>query len=469
MRGKGFKTKQLFAVLFAGVILLTVPYLGQAVSSIQKQLDLIQEIHDLVAQYHIHEVDSDVLMKGAINGMLETLDDPYTTYFTEEEYTSFTNQIDGTFTGIGIHIEEKDGYITVQSPIPGSPAEKAGIQAGDLIIKVDGADIKGKTTEEVAGLIKGKEGTSVTLTVLRGNQTLNLNVERAKISLPIIESEMITKKIGYIRLYTFSSQAVSQFKQQIDQLEKQGMEKLILDLRGNPGGYLDSALEISKNFIEEGPIVYVKNKNEPEIPLAIQGGRSWDKPMAILIDGGSASASEILTGALKDYEKGTIVGKKSFGKGTVQTLIPLENDGYLKLTVSEYFTPYKHKMNGLGVTPDIEVDGETQQLQTAVQFLGEKEVFIPLLGVDWLQKTDGDYLALRPLIQSMGGKIIWDATDNSSTIFLQDHEIHLTYERDQGMWLEQGKLYLQPTKIKEILPELSLKQIKGFFIIDMLK
>lgn len=445
---------KIITVILAVLVVSFIPNIGHAVDTIQQKLDIIKEVMQLVSQYHIEDVDEEELLQGAIDGMLEKLGDPYTTYFTDDEFESFKNSINGSYKGIGIYIEEKDGYIIVQSPIPDSPAEKAGLQSGDAIIAVDGVDIIGKTTQEAANLIKGEEGTKVTLTIKRGEQTLTKEVERAQIFLPIIESDMLSQDIGYLRLYSFSEQSAVEFKQHLSQLKEQGMNKLILDLRSNPGGYLNAVLEISKNFIDQGPIVHIRYKDQQEEALSIEGGASWDFPLVVLINQGSASASEILASALQDYQKAVIIGETSFGKGTVQRLISLENGGYLKLTVNEYFTPNKHKINGIGVKPDIEVIEPSRQIPAALAAVTEKELYTPDLGKDWIQAGGKDYIAIRTMVEKLGGKITWNSQYRGIEIYLGGVKSPFITEDTEGFMLKNGTSYLDINQLQEIFPEI---------------
>jgi len=451
--------KRVLAIILAVVIVAAIPTITNAVSRFQKQYDLIQEVFEYVEYYHIKDVDPDKLTQGAIDGMLNTLEDPYTTYFTDEEYNDFIEGIDNSFTGIGIYVDNQDKYIVVQSTIKDSPAEAAGIEAGDLIIKVDGVDIVGKKVEEAVNLIKGQEGTKVNLTIKRGDQLLNKQVVRAKIQLPLVEAEMLTDDIGYLKLYTFSNSSAAEFKTELKNLENQGMEQLILDLRGNPGGYLNSALDISKNFIANGPIVFTKDKYQQEEELGINNGTDWNKPMVVLIDEGTASASEILAGALRDYDKATIVGSNSFGKGTVQTLIDLESGGYLKLTINEYFTPNKSKINGIGIKPDIEIAEEDEQLEAAIAHLSDASMYKPKLGTDWIKVNGKDYVALKELSAYFNGSIKYNTITKTINITIGNDKLEYK-SNSAGIIIRNGKSYIDIGKIEQSFKNLSVNQGK---------
>ncbi|MGD9677933.1 MAG: S41 family peptidase [Vulcanibacillus sp.] len=449
--------KKLLILTLAVAIIFSIPYVSKATDYTQHQLDILAEIYSLIKEYHISGVDYDTLTKGAINGMIESLEDPHTKYFTEEEYQEFIGDIDGSFTGIGIYIQEKDDYIGVQSPIIGSPAEAAGLKAGDLITHVDGISIKGKSTEEAADLIRGKEGTTVQITFIRNAEEFTVEVVRASIQLPSTEADMLTEDTGYLRIYTFSSQVDNDVAADLAMLKEKGMENLILDLRGNPGGYLNAALNVSSLFIENGPIVYVKDNLGNEQELAISNGVNWDLPLIVLIDGGSASASEILAGALKDYNKATIVGENSYGKGTVQNLISLDNGGYLKLTVNEYFTPNKNKMNEVGIKPDVIVADAEKQITTALLILegnNSYKEYMPVINSSWIQKSGQDYIALREMINYFDGNIIYSSKQKTIKILLGNEQINLQIDASNGLIIENGKSYISLEQLNLLFKEL---------------
>lgn len=461
---KGKKNKAIIIIL-ALVLVASFPVVGQAVSFFQKQMNLIQEVFEYIEYYHISDVSTDELTKGAINGMIDTLDDPYTTYFTDEEYKQFVEAINNTFVGIGIYVDQKDEYIIVQSVIKDSPAEKAGLQSGDAFLKVDGVDVVGKKVEEVSSLIRGKEGTTVNLTIKRQEEVIEKSIVRAKIQLPLVEAEMLANNVGYIRLYTFSSQSADEFDRELKKLEEQGMEKLILDLRDNSGGYLESAKRISKNFIKEGPIAYIKYKNKTEETIQISGGADWTKPMVVLINNGSASASEILASSLQDYNKATIIGENSFGKGTVQSLIDLEGGGYLKLTINEYFTPKKKKINGIGVIPDIEVTDEAKQLDTAIKYLsGDTNIYSPTFGKEWIRVADKDYVALRELVNYFNGTIKFKADTKTIAVTIGEQQDEYPLNSN-AIYVKNGKSYIAVDELKNKFSNLVIEQIDDKILI----
>ncbi len=446
---------------FTGFIIVSIlvftlffsPNISKALDEFQEQIDIISEVYYYIAAYHVSDVDKEELMAGAIEGMIKTLDDPYTTYFSEAEYREFEGMLNSNFTGIGVYIEEKGGYIVVQAPIPGSPAEAAGLKAGDIIIKVEGQDITNMPSEQVINLIKGPEGTKVKITIKRAEQISDVTITRQRIQLPSVEAEMLDQGIGYLRLYQFGENAGQEVQQQLEKLKQQGMKKLIFDLRGNPGGYLNTSLDILENFIVDGPALYVKDKTGVLQSVNISNGTNWDLPTVVLIDDGSASAAEIVAGALKDYNKATIMGTNSFGKGTVQQLIPLDAGGYLKLTIEEYMTPKKKQVNKIGIKPDILVENPAAQLSSAIKHLGGKSIFIGLQGKEWIEANGQDYFSLRAVVEALDGSVKWIDKVGVEVTFKSQKKIIPLSElliKNQSSYISQENLikYL-PVKIEK--------------------
>ncbi len=320
-------------------------------------------------------------LHGAIGGLASSYGDPYTVFFPPEEAKAFAESISGSFAGVGMEIDVKDGILTVIAPLKGTPAEAAGIKAGDLIAAIDGKSTEGLSTEKAVSQIRGPIGTTVSFTLIRDGRSLDIKVVRDTIQVPETEDGIDEASgVYHIALYEFTSNSADLFDQAFQRFKNSGSTKLVIDLRGNPGGYLDSAVDIASHFLPEGATVVTedfggKEKNQVHTSLGY-----LDMPaggaIAVLIDGGSASASEILAGALQDAKAATVIGARSFGKGSVQTLIDLDG-GSLKITVARWVTPDGHWIMGNGVTPDIAVaytraDAEAKrdpQMARAIQFL----------------------------------------------------------------------------------------------------
>ena len=334
------------------------------------------------------EIDEEALAEGAISGYVEALGDVYTEYIPKEEMEAFTEEITGTFVGIGIYMiaDEETDSIIVYYPIPESPAEEAGIQAGDIIKSVDGVEYGYDDFDIIADNIKGEEGTIVTLVIERDGEEIEYEITRAKINTNPITTEILENNIGYLKLPSFDSGTAEDFQEKVEELQEQGCTSLIIDLRNNGGGIVDEVTEIADLFLEKGSTIMttVDSQGNEEKTLA-ENGVTFDMPVVILINGNSASASEILTGALKDNGKATVVGTTTYGKGVIQTVISLSDGSGLKLTTAEYYRPNGSAIHGIGIEPDIEVElsetvtniysiskDEDTQLQSAIEVLAQE-------------------------------------------------------------------------------------------------
>ena len=305
--------------------------------------------------------NKDELYKAAVTGVVNRLNDPYSEYLSQEDLKNFSEDIEGEYVGVGMSIQKKKGEaLEVTSPFIGSPAEKVGIKIGDKIIKVDDKDILPLTSTDTVKLLKGKEGTKVSVEIVRAGkkEPFKVTMTRAKIKLEMVESKMLGNGIGYVSLLRFGNHAGEDVQKAVEGLQKQGMKGLILDLRLNPGGSLQEAQDISSLFLKEDLIVSLKYKDGQEKKYNRTGKYLGDFPLIVLVNKGSASASEIVTGAIKDYKRGTIIGEKTFGKGIVQQVLPLRTGDAVKLTIAQYFTPKGNYIHEKGIEPDIKVPME---------------------------------------------------------------------------------------------------------------
>ena len=310
---------------------------------------------DLVRSRYIEQVPVETLMNGAIRGMIGSLNDPYSIYMDAKMYRDFRMETEGSFSGVGIVISVKDKQLTVVSPIEGTPGEKAGIRSGDQIVKIDGKDTKDLALDEAVSRIRGKEGTEVVLTLRRGELVKDYRLTRANIEIKTVSSRMLPEKIGVIRLSMFNEKTAGEFYKQYEQLEKQGMKATILDLRDNPGGLLESSVRVSGKLVPKGPVVSVVTRNgQTEVHRSELQATKY--PLVVLINNGSASASEIVAGAVQDTGAGTLIGSKTFGTGSVQSILRLSSDTAIKLTIARYATPKNRFINGVGIEPDMKVD-----------------------------------------------------------------------------------------------------------------
>ena len=314
-------------------------------------------VHDL---YIDQPVNDELMMQGAIKGMMESLGDQHSSYMDPDQYRQANIPIEGSYEGIGAWVDATREYLTIVSPMPDSPAEEAGLLPGDQIIAVDGEDMTGIDGSLVIRKVLGPAGTSLTLTIFREGEPepFDVTLERARIVIPVVEYEVLDGDIAYIKLFTFSGNATEEFTAALEDLMDQEPVAMILDLRNNPGGERDTAVEISSQFIADGVIMYQEYGDGSRDSFeAVKGGLATDIPLVVLINEGSASASEIVAGAIQDYERGTLVGMVSFGKGSVQNWIPLVDDqGLVRVTIARWLTPKGRTIHELGVEPDIEVE-----------------------------------------------------------------------------------------------------------------
>jgi carboxyl-terminal processing protease len=316
---------------------------------------------DLVHDLYINQpVNDELMMQGAIDGMMESLGDQHSSYMDPDQYRQANIPIEGSYEGIGAWVDATSEYLTIVSPMPGSPAEKAGLIPGDQIIAIDGEDMTGIDGSLVIRKVLGPAGTSLTLTIFREGEPepFDVTLERARIVIPAVEYEVLDGDIAYIKLFSFSGNATEEFTAALEDLMDQEPVAMILDLRNNPGGERDTAVEISSQFIGDGVIMYQEYGDGSRDSFeAVKGGLATDIPLVVLINEGSASASEIVAGAIQDYERGTLVGMVSFGKGSVQNWIPLVDDqGLVRVTIARWLTPKGRTIHELGVEPDIEVE-----------------------------------------------------------------------------------------------------------------
>lgn len=339
----------------------------------------------------LYEADEDVMLEGALEGTLKALGDPYTQYMSKEDFEALMQDTEGSYEGIGVYITASDdNKIMIVSPIEDTPAEKAGLKTGDKIIRINGTEYTADQIDAAVNIMKGMPGTSVTLTIERentegGQEVSEVVINREKIRIKTIKPAMLENGVGYIRITTFDMQTADDFKVAYENLKTQGMKSLVIDLRYNPGGIIDATVAISDMFMGEGVVTYTKTK-AGEIEYFKSGKEAEDLPIVLLINEGSASASEIMAGALKDTQRATLIGTKSFGKGIVQRVQRFGNEGEgIKMTVSEYFTPNGINIHGIGIEPDIEIKlpedakgygnefyATDNQLQKAVEVLKEK-------------------------------------------------------------------------------------------------
>ena len=355
------KKIQIYLIIFISSIFLT-QQINSAEIDIYKKIDLFGEVLEKINKEYVDEINQSESMDSAINGLLQSLD-PYSSYMSPEIFEEMQTETSGEFGGLGIEVSMEAGVVKVITPIDDTPASKAGIKAGDYIVKINDIQVQGKSLSEAVDLMRGPVGSGIELTVRRrgAKKALTFNVVREVIEVQSVKSELLDNNIGYLRLTSFNDNSSQQIKKQIKKLKKnKNLNSYILDLRNNPGGLLSQAIKISDFFLENGEIVSTKSRKKSENRkwFARKGDILDGKTLLVLINYGSASASEIVAGALKDHKRAILVGENSYGKGSVQSIIPLKNKGAIRLTVAKYYLPSGKSISEVGVRPDIEVNEE---------------------------------------------------------------------------------------------------------------
>ena len=356
--------KNLFLFLF--IISFSKGYAANE-DDIYKKIDLFSEVLDKINKEYVDDVNQSEAMDAAINGVLQSLD-PYSAYMSPESFQNMQTESSGEFGGLGIEVGMEHGVIKVISPIDNSPASKVGVKAGDYIVKIDDIQVQGKSLTEAVDLMRGKVGTDIEITVRRRGEkkALTFIITRDIIKVASVKSRIIDEKTGYLRLTSFNENSSDQIKDKIKEFNKnENIENYILDLRNNPGGLLSQAIKISDFFLNHGEIVSTKSKRKYENRkwFARKGDILNANTLIVLINYGSASASEIVAGALQDHKRAILVGESTYGKGSVQSIIPLKNDGAIRLTVSKYYLPSGKSISDVGVTPDIEISENTDEFK----------------------------------------------------------------------------------------------------------
>ena len=367
------------------IILLNVSskVYSQNIDKLYEKIDLFSEVLETIQNEYVEDVDQAEAMDSAINGLLQSLD-PYSAYMNQETFEESQSETTGEFGGLGIEVSMEAGVVKVITPIDDTPASRAGIKAGDYIVKINAEQVRGKTLMEAVNLMRGPVGTSIEITVRRKNlrKVKIFKITREIIEIKSVISKLVDNKVGYLRLRAFNQNSSDQLKKEISKIEKnKKLVGYILDLRNNPGGLLTQAIEISDLFLNDGEIVSTKGKKNRENRkfFAHKGDRIKGKPLIVLINNGSASASEIVAGALQDQKRAVLLGETTFGKGSVQSIIPLKNKGALRLTISKYYLPSGKSISEVGVLPDIKIEEKGEEFSINTETDNQLNYAIKLL------------------------------------------------------------------------------------------
>ena len=378
------KLFKLIGLLFLILFIFSKPsYSANDESTIYEKIDIFSDVLDKINKEYVDEINQNEVMDAAINGVLQSLD-PYSAYMSPESFDSMRTETSGEFGGLGIEVSMEAGVVKVISPLDESPAYEAGVKAGDYIVKINEHQVQGKTLSEAVDLMRGPVGSDIEITVRRigERKALVFNITRKIIKIQSVKSKKIDKNIGYIRLTAFNENSSSQVRKKIKEFDKdKNIKGYILDLRNNPGGLLSQAIKISDFFLSNGEIVSTKSRKENENRkwFANEGDILNGKTLVVLINNGSASASEILAGALKDHKRAILIGETTYGKGSVQSIIPLKNKGAIRLTISKYYLPSGVSISEVGVDPDIEVSEGSDEFRIDTESDNQLDFAVKLL------------------------------------------------------------------------------------------
>ena len=378
--------KKKAALNFLTFILTLFLFSQKVISSeneLYEKIDVFGEVLEKINKEYVDEINQSDSMDSAINGLLQSLD-PYSGYMSPEIFNEMQTETSGEFGGLGIEVTMESGVVKVISPIDDTPASKAGIKAGDYIVKINNTQVQGKSLSEAVDLMRGPVGSAIELTIRRRGEkkALTFSVTREIIQIKSVKADLLEKNIGYIRLTSFNENSSGQIKKEISKFEKnKNLKAYILDLRNNPGGLLSQAIKISDFFLDNGEIVSTKSRQQSENRkwFAKKGDLTKGKTILVLINYGSASASEIVAGALKDHKRAILIGENSYGKGSVQSIIPLKNKGAIRLTVAKYYLPSGKSISEVGVSPDIEIDEESDDFKIKTETDNQLNYAIKLL------------------------------------------------------------------------------------------
>ena len=376
--------KKKLILFFLITILLNFSKISFATNdeNIYDKIDLFGEVLEKINKEYVEEFNQSDAMDAAINGVLQSLD-PYSAYMSPETFKEMETETSGKFGGLGIEVGMEFGVIKVITPMDGSPAEKEGVKAGDYIVKINGVQVQGKTLSEAVELMRGPVGSKLKITIRRKGvkKALIFQITREIIEVKSVKSKIIDNSVGYIRLTAFNENSAKQIRNKINKFKKNKIKKYVLDLRNNPGGLLSQAVKISDFFLDNGEIVSTKSRKSSENRkyFAKKGDIIEGETLLVLINYGSASASEIVAGALKDHKRAIIIGDNSYGKGSVQSIIPLKNKGAIRLTISKYYLPSGKSISGKGITPDIEIMESSDEFRIGTETDNQLDFAITLL------------------------------------------------------------------------------------------
>ncbi|MBC8081413.1 MAG: S41 family peptidase [Gorillibacterium sp.] len=462
-------------VICLSAFLTYSPSVYASTSTTAGGIERIEEIIELIKDYYLNDANEDDLVNAAIRGMMGALKDPYTDYYTPTEAQDFIEQLNGVYYRVGIEYDLSGEDVLIVDVLEDSPAENAGILEGDLVTSVAGERVYSATFPAIfSQYIPSDEGGTVELGITRGTQTINVVVEFAKVEMPQVYAGMFSDKIGYLYLDGFNERAVEEFDTALLDLRQKGMQALVFDLRDNGGGEVQSALDIASRFIKEGTFVYFRDKNGVETSEAITDGTDIGVPVYILVNHYTASASEMLSGALQDYGIAKVIGTQTYGKGVMQQVASFDEGAFLKVTTHEYFTAKHHKVNNKGISPDITIEEDISQLFTAIRLAGGTNINVAIGEENYtinniefngeipVIRKDGKIYILSKLANSMlNGKLEWVGGKKPAVRIYLNGKVQSFARADKTMITLDGDSYIDIVKLKRAFPLLTWTDTAG--------
>ncbi|MDP5272720.1 S41 family peptidase [Chengkuizengella axinellae] len=434
--------------------------------------DALYEAVDYIEYFHLDTPSQEELIDQAIEGMVENLSDPYSTYFSPSELEEL-DLFNYEYVGLGFETVVKGQALIIDRIYPDSPAFNNDLVIGDIISEVDGTSVEGLTQEEMKELFEGEEGSAIELTIVRDGKTIKVDLTRELVSYPLVISEVVADGVGYMRLFEFAEGADVPFGEQLDELEETGLETLILDLRDNPGGLIYTLENIASQFMDKKILMFTKDNVKDMDPIVILDGEKVDYEIIILVNENTASASEALSVALQEHDLATVVGQQSYGKGHIQTWVPLSNGGVLSVTSYEYFSPEKNTVDGVGVIPSVEVKEQIPQLITALQMSGVENIeiikndFSVLVNdiafyddFEFVQKENEVFVPSRILAALVNGEISWNQTERAIEIKTDEQELLLPSTAEYVI-LQDGITYVNVDYFKEFFAQMDWNLVDG--------
>jgi carboxyl-terminal processing protease len=469
--------KMKVTLTIASALMAALPTMAAA----QESDAAAQEVRGLLSKLHVSGVTESALNGKSIADMVKSLQDPYTMYFTDQEIKQFQGSIENSYVGMGARVGFDDKGTYIKEVFPGSPAEKAGVQRDDYIEAINGVSVKGEALADVVSKVVGESGTTVQVTFQRGDKQVIASIVRSAVNISEVNSKRFDGNVGYIQITDFSSDADEDFDRQLKELQSKGLSSLILDLRNDPGGLLETARNIAKHFIKEGTLIHTRDRNQKDEPITITGGSTVGVPVYILLNDMSASASEVLSGALQDYGVAKVIGIQSYGKGSVQQIIGLDNGGALKVTVDEYLTPNLRKVNKVGITPDIKADGSAAQMITALHQVGVADVTVQIakhvVKMNGVEVSDEfpvvienghRYVPTRALAALIGANITWNEANHTVDVTTSSAN-HAFAANSEELRIDNGTSYVNIDAFKTNFTGLQVTDNGDLFTIQAAK